>query len=141
MKLELELNVAPITINHYHKITTRGKHASKYKTAGAVDFEKAMDRELYRHIAKIKEFNDCYDSKKHYLVVDYRFYFPIFTKKMLLPKRKNDVDNFIKAAQDNIFNYMKPDDSEIVSLTASKINSDTPKIKVTILAKHLTSIQ
>lgn len=141
MKLELELNVKPISINHYHKITTRGKFASKYKTADAVDFEKEISKELGNQIKKIKKFNDCYDCKKHYIVIDYRFYFPFFTKKKLIAKRKNDVDNFIKTAQDNIFNYLKPDDSEVVSLTATKIHSEDCKILVTICAKDLTSIQ
>ncbi len=137
----MELIVKPITINHYHKITTRGKFASKYKAADAVAFERDIEMELVKYLREIKLFNDNYDSKRHYLVADYRFYIPFMTKQNKIAKRKHDVDNFIKTAQDNIFNYMKADDSEIISLTATKIHSIECKICVTFQVKSLTSIQ
>jgi len=141
MTLKLTLNVAPISLNHYNKITTRGKFATKYKTAEAAEFEKNIEAEIYKHMREIKLFNDAYDSKKHYIVAEYKFYLPFFTKKKMIAKRKHDVDNFIKTAQDNIFGYFKADDSEVISLTATKIHSEERKIIATYHVKQLSTIQ
>ena len=138
MELTIEIyNLKPINTNNYQKITTRGRFASKYKTAEAVEFESEIENQILQYMPKIKKFNDHYDSKKHFIICDYKFYFPVLTKKGLIAKRKNDVDNLIKPFQDCIFKYFKPDDSEIIHLSASKIHHLDYKIEVSIKSLHI----
>lgn len=142
MQIEIEINgVKPVTLNHYTKITTRGKFASKYKPKESIEFEKAIDKELSKYQRYFDKFNGCYDSSSHYLVLDYQFYIPLFTKKGLISKKSGDVDNFCKPIQDRLFNYLSADDSEVVSVTITKIHSKDYKIAINIMIRSLNNIK
>lgn len=141
IELNMTLNLHPISLNHYTKITTRGRFASKYKTSEAKNFEEKILIEMSKYSKQINDFNNFYNSKTHYICAEYIFYIPFFTKKNLIRKRRHDLDNFIKPVQDNIFKLIEADDSEIVSIYATKINCKTPKIKASYTVKDLTCIQ
>ena len=142
MKLELKLKgIKPLTLNHYQKISARGKFVQKYKPKASKDFDEAVLAQLLEQQGKIDLFNLGFDPKEHYLSADYRFYFPIFTKAKTLSKTAGDVDNFIKPVQDLIFSQLTNcDDSAIVSTSAIKVNSEKLGIFVTYDVKSLTSI-
>lgn len=135
-------NLKPVNTNNYQKITSVRGHPRKYKTKDTVQFEKCIDQVVdLINRRDLDLLNNHYDSAKHYLTMDYRFYLPVFTKKGLIAKRKNDIDGMIKPIQDMIFKHLKPDDSEIVSLTAMKIHSEIPRIEITINVKDISTIK
>lgn len=141
MNLSITLkNIEPMSLNHYSKITTRGRFASKYKPAKSKEFDDAVIEQLDLYQRSIFEFNSMYKPDSHYLLAEYRFYYPIFTSKGLISQKSKDVDNIIKPIQDLIFKYISPDDSQIVSVSSTKIHSDDIKIIATYQIRNLHDI-
>lgn len=126
MKLEINIEkLKPMTTNLWNRTTKKGKH---YKSPEAQAYETEIDYQMVQFMRKVKAFNDYYDSKEHYLRIEYRFYLPFITRAGTIMKRKHDVDNFVKPFQDVLFKYLKPDDSEVLEFTATKIHSEDCKI-------------
>ena len=90
---------------------------------------------LYK--SECNKLNKYFDEKLHCLHVDYRFYYPILTKKGVISKTSKDVDNCIKTTQDSLFKSFLFDDAFITKVSAEKIHSDKPliEIDVTILTR------
>ena len=124
-------------MNHSHKITTRGRFATKYKTKEYVQFESLVASKMRLYKAECNKLNKYFDEKVHCLHVDYRFYYPILTKKNIISKTSKDVDNCIKTTQDSLFKSFLFDDAFITRVTAEKIHADKPliEIDVTILTR------
>ena len=142
MNLEIEiLGIKPLTSNHAVKMTNRGGRTSKYKTDEYRAFELHAEINLAKYTKAFHDLNDFYDIKKHYLVVDYRFYIPLFTKAGLISKKSMDADNMIKQTQDVIFKNLAVDDSQIISVSSSKIDSNYYKIVCNIQIKDLSLIK
>jgi Holliday junction resolvase RusA-like endonuclease len=141
MKINLYLNsVKPINLNNCQKITTIGRHARKYKTKEYNQLESKVNSILNSQKSEIRKFNKYYNEEKHYIDISYRFYYPILTKKMLISKRSQDVDNIVKPINDIIFKHLLADDSQIINLNATKIHSAEPRIVVEINIRRLSSI-
>lgn len=133
MKVTLTYSgITPITLNHSHKITTRGKFAKKYKTKEYQQFESIFASKSRLLKNEFKKINNYFDETKHCLEIVYEFYYPIYTKKGLISKTSKDCDNIIKTTQDCLFKNLICDDSSIVSVTSKKIHSDSPRIDITI---------
>lgn len=111
-----------------------------YKTEKTHEFNFLVSSVLSKNHAEIMNFNKFLKSGEFYLVVDYLFYFKVFTKKNKIGKNFGDVDNLIKPIQDLIFKRLIYDDSQILTITASKIHSENPKTKVTLRAVSLDTI-
>ena len=142
MNLTITLkDIEPVSLNHYSKITTRGRFASKYKPAKSKEFDDAVIEQLDAYQREIFKFNSMYKHNSHYLVAEYKFFYPIFTKKNLISQKSKDVDNLIKPIQDLIFRYISPDDSQIVSVSATKIHSTDIKIIASYQIKSLSDIK
>jgi len=138
MKIKLCLtSLNPITLNHSHKISTRGKFTTKYKTKEYTQFESVFASKMRLYKSECNKLNKYFDEKVHCLHVDYRFYFPILTKKGVISKTSKDVDNCIKTTQDCLFKNFLFDDAFITKVTAEKIHSDKSyiEIDVTILTR------
>ena len=110
---------------------SRGKFITMYKTAKAKEFEKLLDGRLSQYQDEIDEFNNHYDPEKHYLSISFRFYIPVMKKDgKAISQKSGDLDGYLKYTQDCIFKRLKPDDSSICTLSASKIHSEKYKIVV-----------
>lgn len=142
MNLKIELkDIEPLSLNHYQKITTRGKFASKYKPQSSTDFDNSVIAQLDDYQMDIFRFNSMYKSDSHYLTAEYIFYYPIFTKAGKISAKSKDVDNIIKPIQDLIFKYINPDDSQIISVQSTKVHSDKLKIVAIYHIKNLQGIK
>ena len=144
MRIQLD-GIEPVSLNHYEKIRVIKKHGRsipiKYKPPVSVQFDVDVDNQLMQMHNTFKEFNDLYDSKLHYLVAVYRFYYPLFTKQGFISKKSKDIDNLVKPINDLVFSYLKADDSEIIDLTATKTNSDRKRIVIDISFNELRLIK
>jgi len=134
MNLIITINgLKPIGVNHSHMLTTIGRHARRIKTTLTKRFETRFQMQLDHYQDKINEFNDEYDSKKHYLNVVYKFYIPVLVKSgKTINKRSGDIDGLIKLTQDCMFKALKADDAEIITVNATKIHSEAFKIEIVI---------
>lgn len=133
MKIKISLTgLTPITLNHSHKITTRGKYTTKYKTKEYTQFESLFASKSRLYKAEFSKLNKHFDEKIHCLHVEYRFYFPILTKKGIISKTSKDVDNCIKTTQDCLFKNFLFDDAFITKVSAEKIHADKPEIEITV---------
>ena len=142
MKIELEINnVKPATLNHYEKPQARGRYIQFYKPAESKLFDSLVNSQLNKYRSEYRKFNKYYDELKHYLVIDYKFYMPVFVKKKdRISKTSKDVDNIVKPLQDLIFKQLSADDSGIISISSTKIHSENLNIKISIQIKNLTGI-
>ena len=133
MKIELKYpNLRPITLNHSHKITTRGKFTKKYKTKEYLQFESLFELHSRKHKKQFSKLNGYFDEKIHKIEVTYKFFYPIYTKKGIISKTSKDVDNLIKTAQDCLFKNLSFDDAFITKVTAEKIHAENPSISITV---------
>ncbi|NQY43499.1 MAG: RusA family crossover junction endodeoxyribonuclease [Legionellales bacterium] len=146
MQINIEINgVKPINVNNYQKITTIKGSPRKFKTKEAVQFESVINSQLNKYKSEFRKLNSSFCSFSHYLCIDYRFYLPFLTrdkdkKQTRISKNKHDVDNFIKCLQDVLFKQILADDSEVVSLSATKIHSKELKIEIDIKVRPLSNI-
>ena len=142
MQLSIFLeNIKPISLNHSHKITTRGKFASKYKTKAYVDLENEMNSALIKYKRDILEFNEIYKSGDYYLTAQYKFYYPILLKTgKAINKRSGDVSNLIKVCEDILFKHLVADDSEIITATVTKTHSEDIRTEIILDLKDLRHI-
>lgn len=129
-----------MALNNYQKIQVKGKFPTKYKPASSKAWDKEIEFQLLNYSQEFIEFFRNYDEKRHYISAEYRFYFPFITKQFTIAKRAGDIDNMIKPVQDIIFNKLKIDDSQIISTSAIKINSEKPGIIAIYSVRNLTSI-
>jgi Holliday junction resolvase RusA-like endonuclease len=137
MKINLVFSgLTPITLNHSHKISTRGKFATKYKTKEYKQFESLFASKSRLYKAEFSKLNNYFDDKKHCLHVEYKFFYPILTKKGIISKTSKDVDNCIKTTQDCLFQNLLFDDAFITKVSAEKIHCEKPSIE--IIVKILT---
>lgn len=133
MKLTLIYSgIKPITLNHSHKITTRGKFTTKYKTKEYKQFESLFASKSRLYKAEFNKINGYFDEKKHTIEVIYKFYYPIYTKKGIISKTSKDVDNCIKTTQDCLFKNLLFDDAFITKVSAEKIHSEQQSIEITV---------
>lgn len=139
MKLKfLYSGLTPVTLNHSHKISTRGKFATKYKTKEYTQFESLFASKSRLYKAEFSKLNTVFDERKHSLEISYKFFYPIYTKKGIISKTSKDVDNCIKTTQDCLFKNLLFDDAFITKVSAEKIHSDKPIIEITVkLLTHL----
>ena len=137
MKINLVYSgLTPITLNHSHKISTRGKFATKYKTKEYKQLESLFDSKSRLYKSEFNKLNGYFDEKKHCIEVIYKFYYTIYTKKGVISKTSKDVDNCIKPIQDCLFKNLIFDDAFVTKVSAEKIHSEKPSIE--IIVKILT---
>ena len=142
MRLEIEItNVKPRSLNQYTKIVSRGKFTSKYKPKETQEFESKVNSALNAYKAKFTKLNNYHKPSEHYFCVDYIFYMPVLVKKKdRISKTSMDTDNLIKPVQDLIFKRLNADDSEVISVSATKVHSDNYSIRATIRVCNLKDI-
>lgn len=135
-------NIKPITLNHCTKYRVIKNFVSTYKSTEYKDLIKEVNNLLLYGFnkAQIKKFNEVYNESENYLTAEYRFYYPILTKKNLISKRSMDWSNISKPIEDIIFKHLKTDDSQVVSGTVTKIHSEEIKTVVEYSIGHLSSI-
>jgi Holliday junction resolvase RusA-like endonuclease len=133
-------DVKPITHNNAIKPSSRGKFVTMYKTEMGKKFETEMQLKLCNYLYEFDRLNKSYREDEHYLVVDFRFYMPVLTQKKLISKKSCDVDGLIKYTQDVIFEYLEPDDSQIISVSSTKIHSEKFRIEADIKVRSLNNI-
>lgn len=133
MKIKLSYSgLEPITLNHSHKITTRGRYTTKYKTKEYQQFESIFASKSRLLKNEFKKINNYFDETIHCIEVIYEFYYPILTKKGVISKTSKDCDNLIKTTQDCLFKNFIFDDCFVTSVTSKKIHADTPRIDITV---------
>lgn len=116
------------------------RNGRRIKTAKYKEFESLVNNQLRKYRNQINKFNNYYKKEDHCLVAKYRFYHPIKTKKNLISEKSGDVTNLFKTIEDIIFKQLIPDDSQVVAVYGSKIESDKPRIEVEITIKPLKFI-
>lgn len=143
MKITIRLNnLKPISLNVVNKYRCAGKFVKSYKSKEAKKLKKDIDKALLdeRNKEAINQFNSHYDINKHYLNFNYRYYYPIFTKKKLISKTGGDTSNLIKFVEDCLFSHLDADDSQVIQVNATKIHSEEIKTIIEIDILDLTSI-
>jgi Holliday junction resolvase RusA-like endonuclease len=142
MRIEICLDrIEPISLNNSTKITTRGGFAKKYKTDKYKQLESSMAIALRKYKNDINKFNNKYNSGKYYLVAEYKFYYPILLKSgEAINKKSKDVSNLIKVVEDILFKQLLADDSEVISVTATKIHSKDIRTEIILELKDLRHV-
>jgi Holliday junction resolvase RusA-like endonuclease len=140
MKIELSLlGIKSLSLNSAYK--TDFKTRRRCKTPGFYRLESKVNYELRKYRSELSKFNKYFDKEKHYICAEYRFYMPIFTKSgVRINEKSGDVSNLIKIIEDLVFKQLLTDDSYIVDLYATKINSDKVRTDVTLSIKDLKHI-
>jgi Holliday junction resolvase RusA-like endonuclease len=113
-------NIKPPSANqmyeHYRRGTSKSK---KYKA-----FQSDISAFMLTKSAEVRKFETCFSRYEHCLIARIIIEIPedeFFTKEKTLPKKKNDIDNFIKTFLDSVFaSFNKLDDSFITELVALK---------------------
>lgn len=133
MKITLVYSgIKPITLNHSHKITTRGKFTTKYKTKEYKQFESLFESKSRLYKSDFNKLNKYFDETKHCIHVEYKFFYPVLTKKNVISKTSKDVDNLVKCTQDCLFKNLLFDDAFITKVSAEKIHSEQQSIEITV---------
>lgn len=142
MQISLHLpNTKPLNLNHCYTISTIGGKVRRFPSPEYKKYESLVNLELRKYKSEINKFNNYYDENKHYIVAEYRFYYPIITKKETLSKRSTDLSNAIKALEDIIFKSLIADDSQIAELNVTKIHSENVRAEITFTIKDLKHIK
>ena len=120
--------------------TVMGKHVHMYTPQKTRDYEEIVRTEY------IKQCNKRFDDVALYMGV--RAFYPIpktinrhkvtigqaeqMRNMEIYPMQKPDIDNVIKSITDALLNIAYSDDKQIVSISAQKYYSDTPRVEITI---------
>lgn len=132
----------PLSLNHYQKVTVRGRFPSFYKPKESIKYDSQINSALNSHKSIFTKLNKVFDSSKHYLEIDYEWFMPVFTKKKdRISKKSKDCDNLIKPLQDLMFKRLNADDSEIISVKSTKIHSENYEIIVVIRLRNINEIR
>ena len=90
-------NLKPIGFNNSYIITTRGKFPTRTKKKETREFEAAFHEQMEaKYTEKIARLNEVLAFGDYYMIIHYRFYFPILKRAGGIHKRAGDVDNLIK---------------------------------------------
>lgn len=142
MMINLSLpSVEPLTLNTCTKYRVQGgRYVKAYKSDSYKELEKLMH--IYLKMPSNKKqidiFNREYDQTKHYLTLEFRFYYPLITKKNTISKTSKDISNVVKPIEDILFNHLVCDDSQVISLNAIKIHSEDIKTIIELRAFDLS---
>jgi len=141
MKLRILLkNLKPIPLNQVYATDFRTKR--RFKSKKYKQFESAVNKELRAFRVEINKFNKAYNEEKHYITADYRFYFPLITKKEgRISKTSGDVSNLIKSLEDIVFKSLMADDSGVIQVIATKINSEDVRIEIELAIKDIKHVK
>jgi Holliday junction resolvase RusA-like endonuclease len=141
MKLKLEiLEIKPIPLNQVYATDFRTKR--RFKSKKYNQFESKVNNALREFKNEINRFNKFYNEEKHYITANYRFYFPILTKKEhRVSKTSGDVSNLIKALEDIVFKSLIADDSAVLSVSADKIHSENIRIEIELNIKQIKYVK
>jgi len=127
-QIAFQIPLRPISLNHSHRLVRFGKRISRIKTEAAKDFESEFLFHLQEYNGLRHHIIDGYDPRKHSIELEAYFYMnegEYFTKPKkgfkTINKRCMDLDNMIKVANDQIFNWLGIDDSQVTKITAQKI--------------------
>lgn len=118
------------------KLTTIGGMARAYTPAKTRNYEALvrvaaqeamsgrplMDGPLHLYVGVYLGIPDSWSKRKKAAALE----------QLVLPTKKPDVDNVIKAVSDGMNTVAFTDDSRIVNLTASKRYSDMPRVEVVL---------
>lgn len=109
-------------------------------TAGRIRFvptdkfkeqQKIYHSQLLFHKEKLRALLESDRASVNGIVMEVNFHMTnLYTKKYSINKKAGDVDNFLKGLIDAIFQMVQSDDSVIVKIIASKVQSKEEKIEV-----------
>lgn len=140
MDIHFTFNTKAMPLNMAY--STNFKSGRRFKSQKYVLFESKVLRELLQYFPEIKKFNSFYNPKEHYLTAEYIFYHKVINiKDNLIGKTSGDTSNLIKTVEDCIFKKLNADDSQIMSVNASKVHSDTERIEVKLSIKDISHIR
>ena len=119
------------------RVTTVNGHSRAYTPKATVDFEKEIAA-AYKKI--YPEFMFSADDNLKAEIIIKMPLLKSFTKTQkqqalsgeLLPAKKPDIDNILKSIFDSLNNICYPGDNQIIYVTAKKIYSDEPGLKITV---------
>lgn len=135
-KILFQIPIEPMSLNHTHRIVKFGKRASRIKKTEFVAWEKEFLFHLNKLNDKRTELLKYYNETKHSLILELFFYLPkekFYTKKNTISKKSGDISNMVKTTEDQIFNWLGIDDSQVQKLVVEKIpTGEKPQIQVMI---------
>jgi len=140
MKLEIELiNIEPLPLNQVFATDFRTK--KRFKSKKYAQFISNVNGQLRNFKSQINKFNKKYSIDEHYIVTNYKFYYPILLKSgRKISKTSKDASNLIKTIEDVIFKQLTADDSQVISVSAIKIHSENIRIYAEIELKNIKHI-
>ena len=140
MDIHFTFNIKAMPLNMAY--STNFKTGRRFKSQKYVLFESKVLKELLKYYPEIKKFNNHYDNTSHYLTAEYIFYHKVINKKdNCIGKTSGDTSNLIKTVEDCIFKKLNVDDSQIMSVQASKVHSEDERIEVKISIKDISHIR
>jgi Holliday junction resolvase RusA-like endonuclease len=140
MKLQIILsNIKPISLNNNKGMNFKTKKT--FKADNYIQLESLVNNQLRKYKSDINKFNNKYDELKHYIVAEFKHYYPILVKKGdRISKTSKDVFNIPKCTEDIIFKQLVADDSQVIDGRSIKIHSKDIRIEVTLELKDLKHI-
>lgn len=120
------------------RITTRGKFAHAYTPKATVEYEQHIRNSFECVYGKPSKLSEAPIT----MVIDMRFGIPSGTSKAnrelmledkILPIKRSDLDNCIKAVADALQNYLYKDDAQIIRLSARKMYALEPSVRVVVI--------
>ena len=130
------LNVAALSTNATHKISTKHGFVQRFKNEKAVSFSKNFLFELDNYMQEFMSFSASHHDLKCPIHAKYIFHSPILKKDGNINLRGGDLDNFIKLMQDVLFKAISIDDAYVTKIEASKEHSLLPKIEIELTMVH-----
>ena len=113
----------PPTVNHYAKITTRGRFPRKYKTIEAKGFDRIMAK-AFEGIKDATFYQDGTELVVSVVVAWDKWILKSSKNKLTMKLTKKDIDNRLKPAIDAALVKNGLDDSRAVSMIVTKVHAD-----------------
>jgi Holliday junction resolvase RusA-like endonuclease len=140
MNIHFKIHTKAMPLNMAY--STNQRSGRRFKSQKYVLFESRVLKELLQYYPDIRKFNNLYNPKEHYLTAEYIFYHKVINiKDNLIGNNSGDTSNLIKTVEDCIFKKLNADDSQIMSIQASKVHSDTERIEVKLSIKDISHIR
>ena len=142
MIVKMELNIAPLSLNHAEQSTSQGR---RYKTESYKNFKTEAIYHLEYFMPELKKVRTHFIDTKHVLIVRYKFYIPLSKYFTKLPMRKlsargGDADNYVKPITDIIFKEMDVDDRYVYRFEVEKFPADKARIDCEIEMVRMSDI-
>lgn len=133
--MKLTYFLKPISLNHAIKTSARGGFIRRYKSHGAIDFDRNFNQQTKQYFPQIKEFVKTFNKNKNMIILKIEYHVEsICNKQGQFKLRSGDLDNWNKYTIDALSKAVGIDDALIKRIECEKFNSDQNRIEIEIIA-------